>query len=93
MNPIRHILVLLVRLYRWTVSPALAVLFGPLCGCRFTPTCSAYALEALQEHGAMRGSLLAAGRICRCHPWGGSGSDPVPPSESGNPRLKPAVTH
>ena len=78
MNPLRTILILLVRTYRWTVSPALAVLFGPTCGCRFTPTCSAYALEALQSHGALRGSLLAGRRLCRCHPWGGHGYDPVP---------------
>jgi putative membrane protein insertion efficiency factor len=47
--------------------------------CRFQPTCSAYALEALEKHGAIRGSWLALRRILRCHPGGGSGYDPVPP--------------
>src|SRR5579863_9037851 len=71
-------LIWLVRVYRFTLSPALSVLFGPAQGCRFTPTCSQYALEALERHGAWRGSLLAAHRVCRCHPWGGCGHDPVP---------------
>ena len=52
--------------------------------CRFDPTCSTYALEALQQHGALKGSWLAARRLSRCHPWGGHGWDPVPP----NPRTK-----
>jgi len=86
-------LILLVQTYRWAVSPALAVLFGPACGCRFTPTCSAYALEALQSHGALRGSMLAGRRLCRCHPWGGNGHDPVPRSASPTPCLKSAITH
>jgi putative membrane protein insertion efficiency factor len=46
--------------------------------CRFDPTCSAYALEALEQHGALRGSWLTARRLVRCHPWGGVGWDPVP---------------
>ena len=50
--------------------------------CRFTPTCSSYALEALSEHGAARGSWLAVRRISRCHPWGGMGYDPVPTRET-----------
>jgi putative membrane protein insertion efficiency factor len=48
--------------------------------CRYLPSCSAYALEALETHGALRGGALAAGRLCRCHPFGGSGLDPVPPA-------------
>jgi putative membrane protein insertion efficiency factor len=48
--------------------------------CRFHPSCSAYALEALERHGAVRGGWLATRRVARCHPWGGSGLDPVPPN-------------
>jgi len=77
-NPVQHILILGVRVYRWTLSPAITFLFGPLAGCRFTPTCSQYALEALRTHGALTGSWLATKRICRCHPWGACGHDPVP---------------
>ena len=47
--------------------------------CRFTPSCSTYAIEALEAHGAARGTWLATRRICRCHPWGGQGYDPIPP--------------
>lgn len=46
--------------------------------CRYTPTCSQYAIEALRKYGPLKGSWLAIKRICRCHPWGGSGYDPVP---------------
>jgi putative membrane protein insertion efficiency factor len=75
---IEWMLLLLIRVYRLIFSPLLTVIFAPLgLGCRFTPTCSEYALEAVQKRGAWRGSLLAARRICRCHPWGGSGYDPV----------------
>jgi len=72
------LLIFAIRLYRWTISPAQVFLFGGNAGCRFTPTCSEYAIEALRTHGAMTGTLLAAGRICRCHPWGDCGHDPVP---------------
>ena len=78
MNPFQHILIFAIRVYRWTISPLQAFLFGPADGCRFTPTCSVYALEAVREHGAVTGTALAAKRICRCHPWGGCGHDPVP---------------
>jgi putative membrane protein insertion efficiency factor len=77
-NPAQHILVAAVRAYRWTVSPAQIFLFGSTGGCRFTPTCSQYALEAVQAHGALTGTLLATKRICRCHPWAACGHDPVP---------------
>ena len=62
----------LIWSYRLLLSPVL-----PPC-CRFTPTCSAYALEALRRHGPIRGSWLTLHRIARCHPWGGDGYDPVP---------------
>jgi uncharacterized protein len=77
-KPIPLILSLLIQLYRWTLSPALVFLFGANSGCRFTPTCSEYAREAIQSHGAMKGSVLAVKRICRCHPFGPCGHDPVP---------------
>jgi len=83
MNPIRSILILMVRGYRLTISPAKVFLFGPLSHCRFTPSCSEYALEAMRTHGALRGSWLAAKRICHCHPWGGCGEDPVPAGRNG----------
>ena len=88
MNPAQHILISLVRLYRWTLSPAKTFLFGPLSGCRFTPSCSEYALEAVKSHGAMAGSWLALKRICRCHPWGDCGHDPVPDAGARNPQSE-----
>jgi len=78
MNPVQYILIALVRLYRWTLSPAKTFLFGPLGQCRFTPSCSEYALEALKTHGAVAGGWLAVKRLCRCHPWCECGHDPVP---------------
>jgi putative membrane protein insertion efficiency factor len=63
----------LIRCYQIAISP----LLGPRC--RYIPTCSQYALEAVALHGAGRGSWLACKRVCRCHPWGGQGYDPVPP--------------
>lgn len=81
MNPAQHLLISLIRGYRWTLSPLLATAFGPLAGCRFHPTCSVYALEAIRLHGAGRGSWLALRRLARCHPWGACGDDPVPKPE------------
>ncbi|HEY0456155.1 MAG TPA: membrane protein insertion efficiency factor YidD [Verrucomicrobiae bacterium] len=79
MNPAQFILIFAVRCYRTLVSPLLSALFSPLgIGCRFSPTCSAYAMESLSRHGAAKGSLLALRRVCRCHPFGGSGYDPTP---------------
>ena len=66
----------LVRLYQICISP-----FKASC-CRFTPTCSVYAREAFLLHGAVKGTILSFRRICRCHPWGGAGYDPVPPAQS-----------
>lgn len=67
-----------MRLYRATLSPVLGFLTLPLGGCRYTPSCSRYAMEAIELHGAGRGTWLGFCRICRCHPWGGAGPDPVP---------------
>lgn len=69
---ITSVLILPIRVYQICISPYL----GPCC--RFQPTCSQYAVEALRRHGPLRGSWLALRRILRCHPWGGSGYDPVP---------------
>ncbi|MBO5771147.1 MAG: membrane protein insertion efficiency factor YidD [Alistipes sp.] len=69
---VRAPFVALIRFYQLCISP----LTPP--SCRFTPTCSQYALEALRRHGVVRGLWLALKRIARCHPWGGSGYDPVP---------------
>jgi len=77
-NFAQHVLLLTLRFYRWALSPALVTLFGPAGGCRFTPTCSVYAAEAVRTHGALPGSWLTVKRICRCQPWGGCGHDPVP---------------
>lgn len=68
----KELLQLPIRLYRWLISPMLGT------NCRYHPSCSAYALEAIEKHGAARGSWLSLRRVCRCHPWGGDGYDPVP---------------
>jgi len=67
--------ILLIKVYQNFISPLLP------SSCRYTPTCSHYAVEALQTHGLLKGSWLAAKRIASCNPWGGSGYDPVPPRE------------
>ena len=66
---------MLVRAYRYAVSPMLPP------ACRFHPSCSEYAEEALERHGALRGGWLAARRLCRCGPWHPGGYDPVPPGK------------
>ena len=68
----KRVLMAMVRFYRTAISP-----FRPPC-CRFTPTCSPYALEALEKYGAVKGSWLALRRILRCHPFHKGGYDPVP---------------
>ncbi|WP_338550182.1 membrane protein insertion efficiency factor YidD [Roseovarius phycicola] len=72
MSPLAHVFALPVKAYR--------LLFSPWVGhnCRYHPTCSQYALEALATHGGLRGGWLAFRRVLRCHPWGASGHDPVP---------------
>ena len=71
----KTLLVLLVRGYQIVLSPWIGQ------SCRFTPTCSTYAIDALKEHGALRGSWMAIRRIGRCHPWHEGGHDPVPPKD------------
>jgi putative membrane protein insertion efficiency factor len=82
----RHVLIALIRGYRFAISP----LYGQVC--RYYPTCSAYALEAVTVHGALRGSWLAARRIGRCHPWAAGGLDPVPPAAGRRTPRPPART-
>ena len=71
-NVIEFVVLLPVYFYRYAISP----LTPP--SCRYTPTCSAYAIEAVKKHGVLKGGWLAAKRILSCNPWGGSGYDPVP---------------
>ena len=68
----RHVLVWVVRAYQMTIAPLLPP------ACRYYPTCSAYAIEALEKYGALRGGWMAARRISRCHPFRPGGFDPVP---------------
>jgi len=67
--------VLLIKFYQFAISPFLGK------NCRYTPSCSQYTLEALREYGLIKGCYLGAKRILSCHPWGGSGHDPVPKKE------------
>lgn len=76
----KHLLIGLLKAYRLLISP----MYGQVC--RYYPTCSAYALEAVQVHGSLRGSWLAVRRVARCHPWAAGGVDKVPP-----PRDRPTA--
>ncbi|MGN0837314.1 MAG: membrane protein insertion efficiency factor YidD [Akkermansia sp.] len=69
-----------MRFYQRYLSRPLHLLSGPNSGCRFTPSCSAYFIEAVEVHGALRGCAMGIWRILRCNPWGGCGYDPVPPA-------------
>jgi len=81
MKPAATALRILIRGYQLLISPLFPA------SCRYHPTCSSYAHEAVLVHGALRGGWLAAKRLGRCHPWGGSGFDPVPPlTHSGTPK-------
>jgi putative membrane protein insertion efficiency factor len=71
-NIIRHLFLLPVYLYRYSISPLLP------SSCRYTPTCSRYTVDAVLKYGIFKGGLLSIKRIFSCHPWGGSGYDPVP---------------
>jgi putative membrane protein insertion efficiency factor len=78
----KYVLIALLKGYRFAISP----LYGQVC--RYHPTCSAYALEAVQAHGALRGTWLAMRRVARCHPWAAGGFDPVPA-----PKNRRSSTH
>ena len=79
-NIISTILILPIRFYQKFISP--------LCPgvCRYTPTCSQYAIDAIKTHGALKGLWLTTKRLARCHPWGGCGYDPVPPKNNNKQR-------
>ncbi len=85
MSPLAFALSLPVRAYRLLLSPWVGH------GCRHQPTCSAYALEALERHGGIRGGGLALWRICRCHPWGSHGYDPVPGADPAHDAARAAA--
>lgn len=78
----RSFLKLLIRCYRYAISP----LIGP--SCRFYPSCSCYAEEAIGHHGVFAGCYLTIRRLLRCHPWNSGGYDPVPPTKQRSNRLK-----
>lgn len=80
----RRLLIGVVRGYQLIISPHLAP------SCRYTPSCSHYAVQALGKYGALKGSILAVWRVLRCHPWGGHGYDP--PRWFGEPRPQPSAT-
>ena len=76
MKPVATFLKILIRGYQLFISPVFPI------ACRYGPTCSSYALEAVSTHGAFKGGWLALKRIARCHPWGGEGYDPVPAKDA-----------
>jgi uncharacterized protein len=84
-------LLTLIRGYQRALSPVLPVFFGPGCGCRFAPTCSHYAAEAVRTHGAWRGLGLALRRLAKCTPLHPGGFDPVPAARRAAPRCERAV--
>jgi uncharacterized protein len=74
-----HAVAAVLRFYQGAISPIATALAGPGCGCRFTPTCSHYAADAVLAHGVLKGAGLAVRRLAKCHPYHPGGSDPVPP--------------
>lgn len=80
----KRLLLILLRAYKLGISPLLGQ------NCRFYPSCSDYAQEAIHEHGALRGSMLAGRRLCKCHPWHPGGFDPVPKHHSHTANIKPS---
>lgn len=83
MTMLSKVLIALIRLYQWLISP----LLGPVC--RFEPSCSRYAVQCLEMHGAAKGSLLAARRLAKCHPFHPGGYDPPPLPSPHSPRVAP----
>ncbi|MFO7770803.1 membrane protein insertion efficiency factor YidD [Roseovarius gahaiensis] len=81
MTPLAHILSWPIKAYRLILSPWVGY------HCRYHPTCSQYALEALQKHGGLKGGWLAAKRIARCNPWGACGHDPVPEPDTPSDKI------
>jgi uncharacterized protein len=81
-RPLSSAVCFLIRIYQYS----LAYLLGGQC--RFAPSCSAYAIEAIEIYGPLKGARLAAARICRCHPWGGHGLDPVQRTDDGKQRTE-----
>lgn len=76
---LKRLVILPVLFYKRFLSRPLHILGGPGSGCRYTPSCSTYFIQAVEEHGALKGSLMGIWRILRCNPWGSCGHDPVPP--------------
>ena len=83
----KYVLIGLLKAYRALISP----IYGQVC--RYHPSCSAYALDAVREYGALRGSWLAVCRLARCHPWAAGGYDPVPPRHRPDIIESPRVIH
>lgn len=86
-KPLAMLAILPVRVYQLAVSPWLPV------SCRYQPTCSAYAIEAIQRHGPLKGLWLMLRRLARCHPWGGHGYDPVPDDKPSTASLTEPHNH
>ncbi len=82
-----RLLLLLLKAYKLAISPYLGR------NCRFYPSCSDYAAQAVQKHGALKGSLLAGARLCKCHPWHAGGYDPVPETNVQGHKNRPPHTH